>query len=116
MWVLPAQILRSFLFATALFPFYRRIAELKPWVGGLALMSLILVMGYIAASGGIIEHFVFFNSQDYPLKFALITLVEISTQAFLMGMMIVWLGQRFIKNSIGTEPKKQMSLERRLQP
>ena len=65
-WVLPAQILRGFLFALVLFPFRSRLAELGPWLGGLAVMSLILVMGYIAASGGMIEHFLFFRVEDYP--------------------------------------------------
>jgi len=40
----------------------------------------------VAASGGMIEHLVYFN--EYPIKFALITFVEVLIQALLMGQII----------------------------
>ncbi len=48
---------------------------------------MIFVIGYIAASGGMIEHFVYFN--EYPLKFAVITFFEILIQVVLMGPLVV---------------------------
>ena len=53
-------------------------------------------MGYVAASGGMIEHFVYFKAADYPVKFAGITLVEVFVQTLLMGPMIVRLDKRYI--------------------
>jgi hypothetical protein len=79
----PAQLLRGLLFAAALFPLRKRFIELGTWKGGLAFGAVIFVVGYVAASGGMIEHFVWFN--EYPLKFALITFVEILLQVALMG-------------------------------
>lgn len=79
----PAQLLRGLLFAAALFPLRKRFIELGVWQGGLAFGAVIFVVGYVAASGGMIEHFVWFN--EYPLKFALITFVEILIQVALMG-------------------------------
>ena len=94
LWILPAQILRGLLFAAVLFPFRQRILELGRWYGGLAITSLIFIMGYVAASGGMIEHFVYFKAEDYPVKFAVITFVEVLIQTLLMGSMIVWLDKR----------------------
>ena len=41
------------------------------------------MVGYVAASGGLLEHFVWFT--EYPFKFALITLIEILIQDAIMG-------------------------------
>ena len=79
----PAQALRGLLIAFALFPFSKRFMELGTWRGGLTLGTVIFIIGYIAASGGMIEHFVWFN--EYPLKFAAITFVEILFQVAIMG-------------------------------
>ena len=100
LWILPAQALRGLLFAVVLFPFRQRILELGTWSGGLAIMGFIFVAGYIAASGGMVEHFVYFNAADYPLKFAAITFVEILIQSLLMGPSIVRLDKRFIRVSV----------------
>ena len=81
--VWPAQALRGLLFALALFPVRQRFLELGPWRGGLAFGAIIFVVGYVAASGGMIEHFVWFT--EYPVKFAAITFVEILIQVAIMG-------------------------------
>ncbi|HTP00917.1 MAG TPA: hypothetical protein VMJ64_06035, partial [Anaerolineales bacterium] len=60
----PAQLLRGLLFAVAFFPFRQRLLQLGTWKGGAALSSVIFIVGYLAASGGMIEHFLWFN--DYP--------------------------------------------------
>ena len=79
----PAQALRGLLFAAALFPLRKAFIAMGTWRGGLAFGAVILVVGYLAASGGMIEHFVWFN--EYPVKFAVITLVEILIQTVIMG-------------------------------
>ena len=88
----PAQILRGLLFALVLFPLAGRFIELGTWAGGLVFAGIIFVVGYIAASGGMIEHLVWFT--EYPLKFALITFIEILIQVAIMGPWTVkWMKQ-----------------------
>ena len=96
LWALLANILRGLLFAAVLFPFRQRLLELGVWYGGLAITGLIFVMGYVAASGGMIEHFVYFKAADYPVKFAEITFIEVFVQTLLLGPMIVRLDKRYI--------------------
>jgi hypothetical protein len=79
----PAQALRGLLFALVLFPLRKRFLELGIWVGGLAFAAIIFVVGFVAASGGMIEHFVWFT--EYPVRFAWITFIEILIQTALMG-------------------------------
>ena len=98
--ILSAQALRGILFAIVLFPFRARILELGRWYGALAIAGIILVVGYVASSGGLIEHFVFFTAADYPAKFAAITLVEVLIQTTALGALILWLEQRFVKQSV----------------
>lgn len=88
LWILPAQALRGVLFAIALFPFRQRLLELGRWYGGLAVAGILFGVGYVAASGGMIEHFVYFKSADYPAKFAAITFGEVLIQTLLMGQII----------------------------
>ncbi len=92
LWLLPAQVLRGLLFAVVLFPFRNRILELGTWYGGLAVADIIFIVGFVAASGGMIEHLLYFN--EYPLKFALITFVEVLIQALLMGQIVSRLNKK----------------------
>jgi len=93
----PAQALRGLLLALALFPLRLRFLELGPWGGGLVFAGIVFVVGYVAASGGMIEHFVWFT--EYPVKFALITLVEILLQAGIMGPWTVkWMQMAHVIN------------------
>lgn len=91
----PAQILRGSLYAFALLPVFGFIKKQSQFKGGLIIGSIIFLVGYVAASGGLIEHTVFFT--EYPLRFALISLVEISAQAFLMGQIIIKLAHKYLK-------------------
>jgi hypothetical protein len=79
----PAQALRGLLFAIVLFPLRKRFMEMGTWRGGLVLGGIIFVVGFIAASGGMIEHFVWF--EEYPFRFAMITFIEILIQVAIMG-------------------------------
>jgi len=79
----PAQALRGLLFAVALFAFRKQFRALGVWKGGLALGAVIFIVGFVAASGGMIEHFVWFT--EYPVRFAMITFIEILIQTAIMG-------------------------------
>ncbi len=94
-WILPAQALRGLLFAVILFPFWKRIMELGVLRGGLLVGGFVFVAGYVAASGGMIEHFVYFKAEDYPALFAAITFVEILIQTAIMGPAVVYFGRRY---------------------
>ena len=85
-WILPAQATRGFLFAAVLFPFRQRIVELGTFKGTLAVAGAVFLIGYVAASGGLIEHWVFFT--EYPLRFAGITVIEVLFQAVGLGYVI----------------------------
>ena len=95
LWILPAQALRGLLFALVLFPFRRQIIELGSLRGGLAVAGFVFIAGYVAASGGMIEHFVYFKAADYPTRFAMITFVEILIQTAIMGPPVVHFSKRF---------------------
>jgi hypothetical protein len=84
-WIFPAQVLRALLFALVLFPFRKQIMDFGIVQGGLLVAGFVFIAGYVAASGGMIEHFVYFKAADYPAKFALITFIEILIQVTIMG-------------------------------
>ena len=96
-WFLPAQMLRGLLYALALFPFRRKIMEMGQVLGGLSVTGIILLIGYVAATGGLIEHFIYFSGESYPLRFAVITLMKIFVQTLLLGQLLVWWERRFNK-------------------
>ncbi len=79
----PAQLLRGLLIALVMFPFRQRLSELGTWAGGAAFGAVVFIIGFTAASGGMIEHFVWFT--EYPPQFALITFIEIMIQVLIMG-------------------------------
>jgi hypothetical protein len=95
LWILPAQALRGLLFAMVLFPLKDRILQLGILRGGAIVAGFIFVAGYVAASGGMIEHFVYFKAEDYPVRFAVITFVEILIQTAIMGPAIVHFSRRW---------------------
>jgi hypothetical protein len=84
-WIFPAQALRAVLFTLVLFPFRKQIMDSGIVRGGLTVAGFVFIAGYVAASGGMIEHFVYFKAADYPAKFALITFIEILIQVAIMG-------------------------------
>ncbi len=94
-WIFPAQALRGLLFALILFPLKDRIMQLGVLRGGLIVMGFVFIAGYVAASGGMIEHFVYFKAEDYPMTFAIITFVEILIQTAIMGPAVVYFTKRY---------------------
>jgi hypothetical protein len=90
------------LFALVLFPFRESILKRSTCSGALAIGGAVLALGYVAASGGMIEHFVFFTESAYPAKFAAITLVEIVIQTGLLGALVMWMEGR-----LGRQPVRQ---------
>jgi hypothetical protein len=95
-WIFPAQALRGLLFALVLFPFWERIKQLGIWGGGALVAGFVFVAGFVAASGGMIEHFVYFKAEDYPALFAAITFVEILIQTAIMGPAVVYFGKKYV--------------------
>jgi hypothetical protein len=92
---MPAQLLRGILFAGVLLPFRKHIFELGQLWGGFSITAIVFVFGYLAASGGLIEHYVYFTAESYPLKFALITLIEILIQTLLLGQLVMMWERKF---------------------
>jgi len=92
---IPAQLLRRLLFAVVLLPFRKRIFELGQFWGRLSITAIVFIFGYVAASGGMIEHYVFFTAESYPLKFAFITLIEILIQTLLLEQLFMQWEKRF---------------------
>ncbi len=54
-WILPVQILRAFLIALVLYPFYDTLNRWEYWRRFLALAGLLVILGHLAGSSGIIE-------------------------------------------------------------
>jgi hypothetical protein len=93
--IIPAQVLRGFLFALALFPFRRRIIQLGQFYGGLVVTTVIFIVGEVASAGGIIERFVYYT--PIPLGFVAITAIEILIHTLLLGQLILLWERRFNK-------------------
>ncbi|HSQ64722.1 MAG TPA: hypothetical protein VLM85_15970 [Polyangiaceae bacterium] len=100
-WVWPAQLTRGVLFGLVLLPFRSRIGALGQLRGGLAVTSLLFVVSYLAAAGGLIEHLVFFS--EYPFRFAALTAVEIVLHTAMLGQWIAWREAKSL--SRGAEPR-----------
>jgi hypothetical protein len=86
--IVPAQILRGLLFALVLVPFRRTFWSLGRFRGGLLLGMVLFIIGYVAASGGIIEHLVYFV--PIPMSFYTITFFEVLVQTVLLGLLVMW--------------------------
>lgn len=95
--LIPAQLLRGLLFGIALFSFRKRIMELGQVWGGLAVSSVIFLVAYVAAAGGMIEHIVFFI--PIPAGFMVITLVEILLYALMFGQLLLLWEKKFAGNT-----------------
>lgn len=87
--IIPAQIIRGLSFGIVLLPFYPQIIKLGRMKGSFMIGTLILVLSYIVASGGLLEHLVYFKPEFYPLKFAIITLIEILFQSILLSLSVM---------------------------
>jgi hypothetical protein len=85
--ILPAQLFRGLIFGLILLPLYPQIIKLGRWKGSFLIGGIVLCIGYLAASGGLIEHMVYFKPEFYPMKFALITLIEIVFQTIILSLL-----------------------------
>ena len=85
--ILPAQLFRGLIFGLILLPLYPQIIKLGRWKGSFLIGGILLCIGYLAASGGLIEHIVYFKPEFYPIKFALITLIEILFQTIVLSLL-----------------------------
>jgi hypothetical protein len=91
-WLLPAQILRGFIYAVALYPLRRALLEMGRW-GGLVLASLMLLVGSIAGISGFIEACVYMA--DPRVELFLVHLPEVAVQSLLFGYLILWWERRY---------------------
>ena len=99
--ILPAQLLRGLLIGLALFPFLSELLKYGKWKGSFLIGSIVLIVGYIAASGGLIEHLVYFKPEYYPARFALITLSEILIQTVTLSFVFMFLFRKEFNKSVG---------------
>ncbi len=90
-WILPAEIARGILYALALFPLRRAFVEMGRW-GGLAIASIMLVVGSVAGISGLIESWVFTTAAHVEVYVA--TLPEVVIQSLLFGYLMVYLEKR----------------------
>ncbi len=87
-WFLPAQVVRGALHGVALFPLRGALLELRGW-GGLAIASLLLLIGSIAGISGVIEDWVYSTTLHAGLF--LVHLPEITVQVLLYGyLLLAW--------------------------
>lgn len=93
-WILPAQILRGFLYALALYPLRQAFVELGRW-GGLVIASLLLIIGAVAGISGLIESWVFSTTANVEVFVA--TLPEVVLQTLLFGYLVVYWERRRTK-------------------
>ncbi len=84
-----AQLGRGVLFGIVLSPFRKVFVAMHYLMAAMLLGSIVFIIGYVAASGGMIEHFVFFS--EYPVHFAFITLIEVAVQSAVLGLAVAWL-------------------------
>ena len=91
--IVPAQVLRGVVFAIALYPFRRRIMELGQYYGGLAVTGVIFLLGEVAGTGGLIEHYVYYIA--VPSGFVLVTFVEVLLQTLIFGQLLLLWEKRF---------------------
>jgi hypothetical protein len=54
-WILPVQIVRAFLIALILYPFYDTLNGWEYWKRFISIAGLLVVLGHLAGSSGIIE-------------------------------------------------------------
>jgi hypothetical protein len=87
-WFLPAQIVRGALHGVALLPLKGALLDMRRW-GGLVVASLLLLIGTVAGTSGIIEDWVY--STTFHLRLFLAHLPEIVLQTLLYGyLLLAW--------------------------
>lgn len=87
-WFLPAQVVRGVLQAAALFPLRGALIEMGRW-GGLAIASLLILIGSIAGISGAVETWVY--STTFHTGLFLAHLPEVVLQTLLYGyLLLAW--------------------------
>ena len=87
-WFMPAQIVRGVLYGVAFLPLRRAFLGMGAW-GGLAIASLLLLIGLIAGISGVIEDWVYTTTFHAGLFFA--HLPEVVIQTLLYGyLLLAW--------------------------
>jgi hypothetical protein len=107
--IIPAQILRGLLFAAVLIPFRKTLWSYGRVRGGLLLGVVLFVLTYVAASGGMIEHLVYFI--PIPSSFYAVTFVEVLIQTLLLGLLVMWWEGRLNREFYVPQEEPPISIE-----
>lgn len=100
-WLLPAQVLRGFIYAVALYPLRRALLEMRRG-GGLVVASLMLLVGSIAGISGFIENCVY--SAEPHVELFLVHLPEVAVQSLLFGYLLLYWERRYALNASAATP------------
>lgn len=98
-WMLPAQVLRGFVYAVALYPLKQAFLNLGRW-GGLVIASIMLLIGSVAGISGFIESCVY-NAEPH-LELYLAHFPEVVLQSVLFGYLVVWWDRRYATGRISS--------------
>ena len=75
-WIVPVQILRGFLIGVVLYPFFDTLNRWKYWKRFVSIAGLLVVLGHLAGSSGIIEGLVMMRPEFVTTNILLKTLPE----------------------------------------
>ena len=89
-WILPVQILRAFLIAVVLYPFFDTLIGWRYWKRFLSIAGLLVVLGHLAGSSGIIEGLVMMRPEFVTPHILLKTLPEPIIQGLVIS---AWLAK-----------------------
>ena len=84
-WIFPVQVLRAFLIAIVLYPFYDTLNGWKYWKRFLSIGGLLVVLGHLAGSSGIIEGLYMMRPEFVTSDILLRTLPEPIVQGLLIS-------------------------------
>ncbi len=100
-WILPAQVLRGFSYAVALYPLRQVLLGLGHW-GGLVIASLMFLVGSVAGISGFIESCVY--TADPHVQLFLAHLPEVVIQSLLFGYLVLWWERRYAAKASSATP------------
>ncbi len=99
-WILPVHILRGILIATVIYPFYDTLNGWSYWKRFLSIAGLLVILGHLAGSSGIIEGLYMMRPEFVTPDILLRTLPEPIVQGLLISAWIAkWMAKKPPDNS-----------------
>jgi len=95
-WILPVQIFRAVLIAAVLYPFYDTLNQWGYWKRFLSIAGLLVVLGHLAGSSGIIEGLYMMRPEFVTSEILVKTLPEPIIQGTLIS---AWLAKWMAEDS-----------------